>query len=315
MKPGIILKKLNGHESFLGDVIKLIDVAAFNWRVGSQKSEGKDRAISNGDTKTGVVIERHLRVSNRYCSAVFFDLNGQIYVVVEVSLSEEGRVRSLLFGQGRQGNKKEEWKKLKFNNVLQFGFDSKFFYWLLSNVGKEFQHDSDKTYKIKLTDVSNVAQLTDKAEYDSKSTGTNVLGSLPALSGLGSNQSVYEAGFGFTLPKMSLTLRLADNSTCYINKDLSNVTSEKGETLTVDHELVNVTLTVYVILLLTLKKSYNADIEKKTWTHNEEASQRKKWALFVIGELCEENNVTLKDIGVLFERSGKKLIEESIKEA
>jgi hypothetical protein len=273
-----------------------------------EKAESKDRAIINGDIENGIVVPRHLRVFNRSCETIFFELNNRVYAVIEVSPSEEGKVRSVLFGQGRKENKKVEWKKINYQDVKQFKFDSKFFYWLLSKVGKEFCHESDPNYKISLVDVSAVAQLTDKEEYDSTSKGTNVLGSLPALSGLGSNHSVYEAGFSFNLPNMSLTLRISDNSTCYINLDASTVTNEKNESVSVKYEYVKVVLTVYVILLLTLKKSYNNDVSTGNWTTDEEAFQRKQWGLFVIRELCVENEITLEDIKDLFEKNTTKII-------
>lgn len=268
-----------------------------------EKAESKDRAIINGDIDNGIVVPRHLRVSNRLCEAIFFELNNQVYAVIEVSHSEEGRVRSVLFGQGRKENRKAEWKKINYQDVKLFKFDSKFFYWLLSKVGKKFCHESDLNYTISLVDVSAVAQLTDKEEYDSTSKGTNILGSLPALSGLGSNQSVYEAGFSFNLPKMSLTLRISDNSTCFINLDASTVFNEKNEPVSVKHEYIKAVLTVYVILLLTLKKSYNSEVSKRIWTTSNEAIQRKQWGLFVIRELCIENEITLEDIRDLFEKA------------
>ncbi|WP_026672419.1 hypothetical protein [Alkalihalobacterium bogoriense] len=277
-----------------------------------EKAESKNRAIIENSGSKDIIVPRHLRVFNRSCEAVFFELSGKVYTVVEVSQSEAGRVRSVLFGQGRQENKKEEWKKVNYKDVKQFKFDSKFFYWLLSKIGNEFKYDDKKDYKLKLFDVSAVAHSTVQEEYDSTSIGTNILGSLPALSGLGSNQSVYEAGFTFKLPNLSLTLKISENSECFINLDKSRTENGKGESVTVNHdsEYVRVVLTIYSVLLITLKKTYNSEVSSKSWTINEEESQRKKWGLVVINELSEENNITLEDIKDLFkkkEESQKKL--------
>ncbi len=275
-----------------------------------EKADSKDRAIiKSGNGAQDIIIPRHLRVFNRSCEAIFFDLNGKVYTVVEISPSEAARVRSVLFGQGRKENKKEEWKKINYKDVKQFKFDSKFFYWLLSKVGNEFLYNGKKDYNIKLLDVSAVAHATEQEEYDSTSTGTNILGSLPALSGLGSNQSVYEAGFTFKLPKISMTLRMSENSECFINLDNSNIENENGELLSVNHDTVyaRVILTIYGILLITLKKSYNSEISDRAWTINDEQLQRKKWGLFVIKELCDENDISLKDIETMFQLQSQSI--------
>lgn len=257
-----------------------------------EKSVGKDRAIINN----GTILPRNFRIFNRSVDAIFFDLSNKIYVVVAVSISEENRVRSILFGQGRGTKKKEEWKKVNYTNVMQFKFDSKFFYWLLSKKGTVFNAPNDPNYKINLSDVSAVAQLTDKEEYDSKSQGSNVLGSLPALSGLGSNQSVYEAGFTFKLPNMEISLRIADDSTCYINLDDSRYIKQNGEWVDINQEYATVIMSLYSIVLLNLKLYYNLECNNKNWTSVDEEQQRKNWALFVIRELCNENNINLNDI-------------------
>ena len=208
--------------------------------------------------------------------------------------------RQVLFGQGRGDNKKEEWKKINYKEILQFSWDSQFFYWLLSKIGSSFSHESDPEYTISLLDVSAVAQLTTEQEYDSTSKGANVLGSLPALSGLGTNQSVYEAGFAFQFPNMTLTLRMSDNSTCFINSSASNIIGENGESLNIEQDYVRVVLTIYGILLLTLKRKYNSDVANRLWTVSQEQFQRKNWALYVIRELCEENDISLDDVkGIL----------------
>ncbi|OMF59370.1 hypothetical protein BK139_13310 [Paenibacillus sp. FSL R5-0490] len=310
----------NGEDSFN---IKEISIANNKIRyihaIGYyEKAESKNKAVIKSEGTKDIIIPRHLRVFNRSCEAVFFELSGKVYTVIEVSPSEAGRVRSVLFGQGRKENKKEEWLKVNYKDVKQFKFDSKFFYWLLSKVGNEFEYEDKKDYKLNLYDVSAVAHSTDQEEYDSTSIGTNILGSLPALSGLGSNQSVYEAGFTFKLPKLSLTLKISENAECFINLDNSSATNDKGESVSVkdDTEYVRSILTIYAILLITLKKAYNSEISGGSWTTSEEESQRKKWGLFVINELCEENNITLEDIKELFkkqEESKKRLGKFAVK--
>ncbi|HDR8522608.1 TPA: hypothetical protein QC471_004566 [Bacillus toyonensis] len=162
-------------------------------------------------------------------------------------------------GSCRKGNKKEEWKKINTTNVGPYKFDIRFFYWLLSKNGTSFKIktniNQESTYEIKLKDISAVAQLADKEEYDSTSRGTNILGSLPALSGLGSNQSVYEAGFYFEVPAIEFYLRLEDNSTCFIDTSNSIIKKEDGSFASIKTEYIRCILTVNVILLITLKEN------------------------------------------------------------
>lgn len=256
-----------------------------------EKPASEEQAIVNG-----FVLPRERRVFNRTCEAIFFDLNGQVYCVIEVSQSEERNVRSILFGQGRGINKKEEWKNVKHKDISQFTFDSSFFYWLISKKGAQFTlKDSD--FKFSLTDITAISNQTERLEYDSTNSGSNILGSSPALTALGSNHSVYEAGLSFRTPNMKLLLRLSETSTCYLNVDKSFVTKATNENVNVKQELTSVVLNIYCVILLTLKEAYNSSPDKREQT----VTQRKDWALLVIRTLCEENDIPLDEI--------KKLIE------
>ncbi|MCY8915671.1 hypothetical protein MOE20_06530 [Bacillus atrophaeus] len=256
-----------------------------------EKSASEEQAIVNG-----YVLPRERRVFNRTCEAIFFNLNGQVYCVIEVSQSEERNVKSILFGQGRGINKKEEWGKVEHKDITQFSFDSNIFYWLISKKGSQFNYENSD-FKFSLTDITAISNQTDRLEYDSTNSGSNILGSSPALTALGSNHSVYEAGLSFKTPNMTLLLRLSETSTCYVNVDKSFVTLQSGDNVNVKQDLTNVVLSIYTVILLTLKGAYNSASDKS----EKQVTQRRNWALLVIRTLCEENEIPLNEIKKLLD--------------
>lgn len=249
----------------------------------------------------GRLLPRTYRVFNRTVNAVFFEIHKRVYAVLEVSSSQENRVRSVLFGQGYK-YKKPEWGKVSTKEMPQYSLDSKFFYWIFSKRGQELNIDwGNSTANIKILDVSAVSQYSDRNVHDNRNEGPDVLGSLPALSGLGKNQNVYEGGFQFLIDDVHLFCRFTSNSTCTLDSGRSIIT--RGERVTpIIEAFPRLAVTVYTILIPGLLASFHKESNPGgSWTSKEEEKQRKFWALKVIKELSYDNNITLEDMENLFE--------------
>ena len=236
------------------------------------------------------ILPREARVFNRSVDTVFFEYLGAIYCALEINVSQESKVRSALFGQGRK-NKMEEWGKLQFNEIDTFSLGSNYYYWLFSKRGKQLSITDN--IPLKIIDVSAVSQLSPRAVYDHKSSGSNVLESLTALSGLGVNQHVYEGGFCFSLPYMDLYMDLKFDGSIIINTDKSTVNNDpEALPVVIDTtNLVQVVFNVYTLIIPKLKELHNKEYDRGLWNKSMASQQRKEWAFKVIEELCEERRL------------------------
>ncbi|MCU7756897.1 hypothetical protein N7988_28120 (plasmid) [Bacillus cereus] len=240
-------------------------------------------------------LPRDIRVFNRSVNAVFFEYFGRVYCALEVSASQEGKVRSALFGQGYR-NPKEEWGKVYYKDIDTYALDSRFFYWIFSKRGQSIPWNGSEDESIQVVDVSAVSQLAERQAYDSTSQGANVLGSVQALSGLGSNQSVYNGGFYFLKHNdFSLFMEIGADGSCTIDTGRSNFI-KNGQIENVSQNFQYLILVLYTSLFPGLKELYNTERTGGVWTILREADQRKQWALEVVKELCEENEIALSEL-------------------
>lgn len=229
------------------------------------------------------VLPREYRIFNKAVNAVFFELHGRVYCVLEVSVSQEGKVRSVLFGQGYK-HKKTEWGKVASKQLPQFSLDSRFFYWIFSKRGQQLNVVlEDSPFVLNILDVSAVSQLSDRNVHDNRNEGPDVLGSVPALSGLCINQNVYEGGFHLLINNIQLYCRFSSDCTCALDSSRSIIT--RGENVApVINDFPNLAITVYTLLVLGLLATFHRETQVGGWTVVEENEQRKKWALQVILE-------------------------------
>lgn len=253
---------------------------------------GQARAIING-----TLLPREYRVFNKTVDVLFFEQSGRVYCVLEVNPSQEGRIKSVLFGQGYK-HRREEWGKLQSKDLPQYQLDSRFFYWLFSKRGQKINIKPNGTapYSINLIDVHAVSQLSERQAHDNRSEGAGVLGSISALSGLGSNQSVYEGGFHFLLPDLQLLTRIASNCTCFLDSSRSIFTGEEDSSKSIMDDFPKTAIIIYTVLFPGLLARYHAEVQTGNWSASREEEQRKAWALQVIKELAEDNKISLVDL-------------------
>lgn len=251
---------------------------------------GPQRGIVNGTP-----LPREVRVFNKSVNAVFFDYEGRVYCALDASSSQGGRIRSLLFGQ-RRGNRIEEWGTLEFKNIDFYTIDSRFFYWVFSKRGQTLTLPNQNNSQINVVDISAVSQLAPRNAYDSTSQGANILESLQALSGLGSNQSIYNGGFYFQKDNLfNMFLKIDSNCACTIDTGRSNIKNGNDFDL-IQNNFTKAVLTIYTFLFPGLKALFNQEQNSGQWNHAQESDQRKQWALEVVKELCEENNINIREL-------------------
>lgn len=254
---------------------------------------GEDRSIING-----TVLPRQVRVFNHAVKVLFFEFFGRVYCILEVTKSHESKIRSALFGQRRKA-RMEEWGKIEYKEPLPFMFSSKFYYWLFGKKGESLKLEEDDTNKeINLIDVSAVSHLADKDAYDSSSTGADILGgSVSALSGLGSNEEVYQAGFKLTIESTNLMISFGLNGICIVDLDTCYYNKESEEIrrfFQTDFEYF--ILIIYGVTLPKLLEMFNTEVDNKVWNDQLENGLRKQWALKVIKNLSVHNNIFLSDL-------------------
>lgn len=275
-------------------IIERMDIAGQTFEyiaaIGQYETQsGASKGVINNNP-----LPRESRVFNHSVNAVFFQYLGRVFCALEVSASQEGKVRSALFGQGNK-NPKEEWGKVYFKDIDTFALDSRFFYWIFSKRGQTVSLHGSPNETIQIVDVSAVSQHAERKAYDSKSQGANVLGSVQALSGLGSNQSVYNGGFYFLKENnFSLFMEIGSDGSFTIDTARSSITKNNQMEI-VSQNLQHVILVIYTYLFPGLKALYNAE-RGGVWNTVVEADQRKQWALEVVKELCLENEIKLNEL-------------------
>lgn len=251
---------------------------------------GARRGIVNGNP-----LPREVRVFNKTANAVFFQFQGRVYCALDASSSQGGRIRSTLFGQ-RRGNRIEDWGSVEYKNLDLYTLDSRFFYWVFSKRGHTLTLPNHNNEEVKVVDISAISQLAARNAYDSTSQGANVLESLQALSGLGSNQSIYNGGFYFLKENsFNMFMKIDSNSSCTINTGRSNIHNGTELDL-IQNNFSKSVLTIYTFLFPGLKALFNQEQNSGLWNQARELDQRKQWALEVVKELCEENNINIREL-------------------
>ncbi|MFB5676447.1 hypothetical protein ACE3NQ_08600 [Paenibacillus terreus] len=282
-------------EGFSIECLKIGDVE-YNYISVIGKYEdllGEKRAVIDGR-----VLPREYRVFNKTVDVVFFENYGRVYCILDVSVSQEKRVRSVLFGQGYRKLKKEEWGKVQYDKLMQYTLDSDFFYWLFNKRGQKINIQPAKDredYFINLIDIHAVSQLSERDVHDNKSEGAGVLGSIPTLSGLGINQNVYEGGLHIIMPDMQLLTKVTKSCTCVLDSTRSVISKEGGSSLIVD-DFPKTSILIYTILFPGLLSLYHAEKINGEWSAEKGEQQRKAWALDVIKQLASDNSITMEDI-------------------
>lgn len=239
-------------------------------------------------------LPKEVRVFNQVSNVLFFEYENKVYCVVETSASQESRIRSALFGQ-RKGEKMEEWGNIEFKKPLPFIFDSKFYYWLLSKKGASF---TINTEKIELLDVSAISLFSERNVYESNSQGPDLLnGSVSALSGLGSNESVHSVGLKLKIGSTTLNIQVSANGATYI--DTNRCTKIENDNLTsFNDDFSYFILLIYEKIFTELILHFEKDKSLHKWDDHAEALQRKTWALKVIKNLVEQNNIHIEELEI-----------------
>lgn len=250
--------------------------------------------VGKGEVKSyvdGQLLPKEARVTKHSSNVIFFEYEQRVYAIVEICASKSPRIRSSLFGQ-RIGQKMEEWGEIEWKLPFPFTFDNKFFYWLLSKKGHAFEI-RDK--RIEVIDVSAISLTSDRNVYESNSFGPDLLnGSLAALSGLSSNETVHQAGIKLKIDSTTFNIEVSKEGVTVIDK--YHCYKEGASFVSFDSDCCYFLLLLYETIYPELLLQFNIEKSSGNWNQPQELSQRKAWAIKVIRNLIEQNDIELEDI-------------------
>lgn len=268
--------------NIINNEIKYIDTIA-----SYEYGYGENRSYVNGS-----LLQREVRVFLNKCPVIFFEFERKVYCVVQISESQEWRLRSHLLGQKR-GDRMEEWGDITSKRPLPYHFDSKFYYWLLSKKGQTLRLNKKE---VTLIDVSALSLLSDRNVYNSSSEGPALLdGSLSALSGLGINESITIVGLKIKIDNTTLTIKFGEDGVSYIDKEHC-FKLEGDEMTTYSDDSSYFILLIYGFIYPQLLRKYDEDVSLGYWNIQNEEVQRKQWALKVIRQLARHNGILESEI-------------------
>ncbi|MDR4927234.1 hypothetical protein [Peribacillus simplex] len=254
---------------------------------------GERRSFVNG-----ALLQRDVRVFPYKCPVIFFEFEQKVYCVVEISESQESRLRSHLFGQKR-GAKMEEWGDITAKKPLPFQFDSRFYYWLLSKKGQTL---TLRGQEVNLLDVSALSLLSEKSVYNSSSEGPALLdGSLPALSSLSLNESITVVGLKIKINNTTLQIKFGKDGVSYVDESHCYKLEQNENMITYTDDCNYFVLLIYGFIFPELLKRYDEDLTLGSWNLQDEAVQRKHWAIKVIKQLVMSNSIEQSEIRDCFE--------------
>lgn len=187
----------------------------------------------------------------------------------------------------------EEWGDITTKKPLPYHFDSRFYYWLLSKKGQTLMLNEKE---VRLIDVSALSLLSDRNVYNSSSEGPALLdGSLSALSGLGLNESITILGLKIKIDNTTLSIKFGADGVSYIDKEHCFKDEEGGPTFYSDDSSYFILL-IYGFIYPQLLRKYDEDVSQGDWDVQNEAVQRKQWALKVIRQLARHNDIRESEI-------------------
>ncbi|BCB39521.1 hypothetical protein BCJMU51_4440 [Bacillus cereus] len=253
---------------------------------------GKKKSIVDNQ-----LLPRKARVFNHLSQCLFFEQEGKVYCIIQVSDSQERKIRNTLFGQ-KNTDLKKVWGDIELTKVYPYVLEEQFFYWLLSKCGQVFVYSDEgvEDKEINLLDVSQLSLKSRPYVYDSNCKGTNLLSeSVAALSTLANNDQVHLAGIKVKIGNAQFSFAFDSDCVIHVNTDDTWFVDEKGKT-SYDKNPLYFIFHIYLVIFPTFLKAYQADWSKDKWTMRSYVAQKKEWTLKTIKLLCDENGVTIDEL-------------------
>lgn len=260
-----------------------------------------------GFGKKKSIVDNHLlprkaRVFNHLSQCLFFEQEGKVYCILQISDSQESKIRNTLFGQKSEDLKKA-WGDIELKKVYPYVLEEQFFYWLFSKCGQVLVYSSEgiEDQEINLLDVSQLSLKSRPYVYDSNCKGTNLLSeSVAALSTLANNDQVHLAGIKVKMGNAQFSFAFDSDFVIHINTEDTWFVSEKGK-MSYEKNPLYFIFHIYLVIFPTFLKAYEADSSNDEWSIQSYVFQKKEWTLKTIKLLCEENGVTVAELKELME--------------
>ena len=241
----------------------------------------------------GQLLSKNIRVTevSSICMFVRNNSTEKVYCIVEGSKSTEGRIRSNLM---RITDKDQivngvTWNGVNYKNVLNYTYESDFFYWLIYNKNRTINIDG---YSFEIEDVKQFMSKEDRNEGSCQGDGNEVDREIPLMSLMSIDMKLILLKLKITLNNQShYCFSFAYDGRVIIEDTQCIIQQTVGKYDTMD--LNKVTLDIYFIILPKLYKQYREDIEN--WQTNK-VTFRKKLCFDVIKQMLVENGIDFDEL-------------------
>lgn len=241
-----------------------------------------------------MVLPKENRVKLYQQSVFFLDIGGRIYSIVIGAEHMDCRIRSALMGCGRNPEPSHtNWGQVNFSDIIQYRFDSDFFYWLISK-----RESNLKTCygDMALSNIRRLDNSSERGDTNYSSEGENILNEAVPKTGLGVNTIVDKVGMTIATNEGKISIVLENNGVCKLERSNSSINLNGGEIDFADNHLDKVSIMIYSIIIPALRAAYNFDCNNGVWTNETHNVMCRRCALDAINELCYENNITLEEL-------------------
>lgn len=241
-----------------------------------------------------MVLPRENRVKLYQHPIFFFSMGSKVYAIAICAEHMESRIRSALMGGGRNPEPSHmNWGKVNFSDIVQYRFNSEFFYWLISKRDSTIETCyGDMT----LSGIRRLENSSERGDTSYSSEGENILNEAVPKTGLGINTVVDNVGTTIATTEVILSIVLENDGVCRIDRYNSSINLEGGSVDLADNHLDIASIMVYAIIIPALRSAYNSDCSSGVWNSSTRDIMCKQCALDAINELCYENSITLEEI-------------------
>jgi hypothetical protein len=242
----------------------------------------------------GMVLPKANRVKPYQQPVFFFSMGTRVYAIAICAEHMDSRIRSALMGCGRNPEPSHmNWGQVNFSDIVQYRFNSEFFYWLISKRDSTIETCyGDMT----LSGIRRLENSSERGDTSYSSEGENILNEAVPKTGLGINTIVDNVGTTIVTTEGILSIVMENDGVCRIDKYNSSINLEGGTIDLADNHLDIVSIMIYAIIIPALRSAYNSDCSSGVWNNNTHDIMCKQCALEAINELCYENNISLEEI-------------------
>ncbi|MBF0811365.1 hypothetical protein E4T72_09810 [Staphylococcus xylosus] len=240
---------------------------------------GKDKAIINDE-----LLPKNARIFNHNVDVCFFEKDSNIYSIIKINSSLEGRMRNVLFKFLDCDGKRM--KRPKYNNVLNYTIATDFYYWIFYK-----SITTDTNNDITFFNISSLSQKDKVKAYNANSVGNDILNYTNVLSGLGEQQEISDVEIGLNYKGSQIVMQIQKDCRITVSIDSKKIKVNYSEI-----DFIQTSIFIYLDLLPELFKLYNREKDLGLWNEEVSSTSIKEWALLAITNLCLVNDIEISEI-------------------